>query len=58
VYLPVLLHGTETALGHHAPLSGTGPLVAVALLCLVVAVAVVLTRDSRDGGEEPRERGE
>ena len=49
---PVLLHGTETAAGHHGVLSGTGPLVAVGLLLVVVAVAVVLTReDGEDDGE-------
>ena len=49
---PFLLHGTQTAAGHHGVLSGTGPLVAVGLLVVVVVVAVVLTReDPPDDGE-------
>jgi hypothetical protein len=51
-----LLHGTQTAVGHHGPLSGSGPLVAVGLLVVVVAVAVVLTRGmdgTDDADDEP-----
>lgn len=48
---PLFLHGTRTAAGHHA-FSGTGPLVAVALLVLVVAVAVVLTRDDEPADDD------
>jgi uncharacterized membrane protein YhiD involved in acid resistance len=48
---PVLLHGTQTAAGHHLT-SGAGPLLAVGILVLAVAVAVVFTRDDRREDED------